>query len=193
MTEAYDRPPAACAETPDYVYYEYKDYAGFWRRAAAVLVDLAGLCVLLALFATVCWLLGSTIEEAQDPPAWLWACLLTISYLYLTVLKRSRIRTPGYWVTGVRIVNLKGKPPSIWTMTLRLFWWVLGPINSLLDLIFITSDEHRQTVRDLLVGTYVIRRNARPAGLGHKIYRRLAFMGLFLPHPQVKPVAKDED
>lgn len=110
-----------------------------------------------------------------------------LAYVYLTWLKRSPIRTPGFWVTGLKVVDLRGRAPSMARMTLRLVWWILGPFNFLLDLLYISNDEHRQSLRDKLVGTYVVRKDARPAGSGTRTIGRMSFMGAMLMYPVVLP------
>ena len=76
--------------------------------------------------------------------------------------------TVGYWITGVQIVDLEGEEPSMWLMTLRYFLLVLGPINLIIDIFWLTSDENRQTLRDKIAETYVIKRNAMPLGHGQQ-------------------------
>ncbi len=116
-----------------------------------------------------------------------------LAYLYLSVLKASELRTPGYWLTGLRIVDLKGRRPSLARMTFRLVFWILGPIHPLYDLLYVSNDGQRQTLRDRLVGTYVVRRSAEPAGRGRKSLERLGFMGMMLLLPVVRPAIDDDE
>jgi len=171
----------------EYVYYAAEDCAGLLRRTAAIAVDLVVLGLLLVPCAVVLEVTGAVSLLEGQIPRWFVAANLVFAYLYLTVLKRSPVRTPGYRVTGLRIVNLRGEPPSLILMTLRLLWWALGPINPLLDLFFISSNERRQTIRDKLLGTYVVRLDASPAGTGHKVMGSSSFMGLMLMFPTVVP------
>ena len=97
-----------------------------------------------------------------------------IMWVYLTVLKRSQVRTLGYILAGTKIVTLKGDRPSIWRMTYRLLLWVLGPLNVLVDLFWVSNDDDSQTLRDRLAGTYVVRSNAEPIGRG-----RIALVGYY--------------
>lgn len=162
---------------------------GFFPRIVAALVDLVVIVALLTVIEQALVIAGILTLTDEHLPRWYVVSLVLIAYLYLTLLKRSRIRTPGYWLTGLRIVNLKGRPPSMFVMTVRLAWWVLGPIGPIIDLFFLTTDDYRQTIRDKLVRTYVIRRNAEPAGTGRKTMSRMSFMGMMLMYPIVRPAA----
>jgi uncharacterized RDD family membrane protein YckC len=171
-----------------YVYYASADYATFWRRVAALIVDVAALALLAMAYSLILDQFGMLSLERGNLPAWFMISFIIVAYLYLTLLKRSPVRTPGYWLTGLRIVDLRGSPPSMFLMTVRLLWWVLGPVNPLLDLLFIMNDDHAQTIRDKLIGTYVIKKEAQPAGLGRKVFGQFSFVGLMLLYPVVQPV-----
>jgi uncharacterized RDD family membrane protein YckC len=96
----------------------------------------------------------------------MWA---TVALLYFVVLKRSTFRTPGYRLGRVRIIGLDGEPPSYGALILRfmfLMFGMLGPFNWALDIVWLSSDVHRQALRDKFANTYVIKANARPAGRG---------------------------
>ena len=49
------------------------------------------------------------------------------------------------------------------------------------------SDDYSQTIRDKLVGTYVIMKEAKPAGHGHRTFGQFGFVGLMLTCPVVVP------
>ena len=74
----------------------------------------------------------------------------------------------------------------MFTMSLRLAWWLLGPINPILDFLYLSEDEQRQTIRDKLMGTLVVKVAAHPAGHGAKTYDRAGFMGMMLTFPTVQ-------
>ena len=180
---------ACTKDAEEYVFYHASDYAGFFRRIVAIVVDLVALLAILLACNLSLDLIGAISLDEDNLQGWYVVSIIIVGYPYLTLLKRSRLRTPGYWLAGLRIVDLKGRPPSMFLMTLRLFWWVLGPINPLIDLLFMTSDDRRQTIRDKLIGTYVIKKNAAPAGFGHKTIGSRSFMGMMLMYPVVRPTS----
>jgi uncharacterized RDD family membrane protein YckC len=106
--------------------------------------------------------------------------------LYLTVLKRTDFGTLGYWLTGVKIVNLKGKRPSLWQMTFRFIMLILGPFNFIVDVLWLGGDEHRQTLRDKVVGTYVVKDEAIPLGEGEQTLVPYFFLTWCLMFREVK-------
>ena len=146
------------------VYFRRNDYAGFWRRLLIDSVDLIVIgLVCLTSFAVV-WMISLS-------PGLILASWGTAFFSYFVLLKRSRFGTVGYRVGGVRVVGHDGKKPSISSMIFRLLFVVLGPINWVVDLIWLFGDTHRQALRDKLAGTYVVRKDARPAGTGKIVYR----------------------
>ena len=182
-------------ESPDTgVYYRRADYAGFWRRLAIDLLDISVMILLwLFLLIAMAILLSVLPHEAQLEPAWpAWATPVLVSLFwviafgYFVLLKRSRFRTLGYKLCGARIVNLQGDRPSVYSLTIRLLFAVFGPLNFLLDLIWIPSDECRQALRDKFAHTYVVRLRAEPEGRGRLVYSTYYVMGWAFLFPQVK-------
>lgn len=102
--------------------------------------------------------------------------MIPISYLYLAIYKRTDRSKIGYRVLGVKIINLEGKRPSIWQMTLRFFMLFFGPLNFFVDILWLNGEENRQTLRDKMFGTYVIKRQAQPEGTGKILYYHQTFL-----------------
>ena len=113
---------------------------------------------------------------------------LVLAYAYLVFLKRS-LGTPGYWITGVRIVDLFGKRPSIIRMTGRFLWLAFSPLSLVLDLIWLTGEETRQTLRDKVVGINVVRKKAVPAGTGPEKIKVISIAGLYLRFREIERYA----
>src|SRR3954454_23171995 len=102
------------------IYFARQNYAGFMRRMVIIGVDLL-VILLVGMIMLVIW---GGVQGPVPILAWLGS-----AYFYLTLLRGSRLRTLGYILTGVRVVNLKGNRPSFFWMNLRLLLWALGPIN----------------------------------------------------------------
>jgi uncharacterized RDD family membrane protein YckC len=132
----------------DGVYFARRDYAGFPRRLFIIIVD--GLVILVVGF--VIQLIWTLVRSDDTSPitGLIW---LGFIYAYLTILRGTRLRTVGYILTGVRIVNLKGERPSLFRMNVRLAFWLLGPMNPILDLVCFWTDDNRQMLRDRVAGT----------------------------------------
>jgi uncharacterized RDD family membrane protein YckC len=167
------------------VYFARRDCAGLLRRLLIIVIDLLVIFLVGVLIQGV-W--DATNQEVASPiPGLVW---MVFAYLYLTLLRSSRLRTMGYILTGVKIVNLKGNPPSFLWMSLRLFLWIFLPIMLVIDLLWFWGDGNRQMLRDKLVGTYVIRKGAVPVGEGPIRATTLFFLGYTVVFPEVrKPIA----
>lgn len=164
----------------DGVYFARRDYAGFLRRMFIVLIDLLVILV-VGFLIQLTWNLARPEETS---PITSIICL-GLAYLYLTILRGTRLRTLGYILTGVKIINLKGERPSFFWMNLRLTLWIFGPVNPIVDLLWFWGDNNRQTLRDRLAGTYVIKRKAVPIGGGPIRPATLFIMGYTLVYPEV--------
>ncbi len=154
-------------------YFREEDYASAWRRLLAVLVDIP---VLLVLTVAVWTALYPLLSEIAADAAFLPITVL-LSFVYLVILKRSRLRTLGYRLADVRIVDLRGGVPSIGAMTLRLIFAVFGPLNGLFDLVWIPGDPRRQALRDKFAHTYVVRADAESVGTAAIEYRHYFALG----------------
>ncbi len=148
------------------VFFDEKDYAGLVRRLLILLVD--GLLLLAGLIATLIVFIVLDEFGVADP---FWYRSVAFGYLsacllYLVIIKRTDLGTVGYLVAGARIVDLTGNRPSIPKMAFRALFVFLGPANLLIDLLWLTGDTDKQSVRDKIVGTYVVKKGAQPSGRG---------------------------
>ncbi|HMD72136.1 MAG TPA: RDD family protein [Bryobacteraceae bacterium] len=96
---------------------------------------------------------------------------------YFVLLKPSKIGTVGYRLGGVKIVGPDGQPANLFSLTLRLTFMVLGPLNCLIDLAWLSGDAHRQALRDKFAQTYVVKKKAEPVGTGRLLLKHYEFCG----------------
>jgi len=161
------------------VYFATGDYVGLGRRLVILVIDIAvlGAGVVALDVASSVWLFSEETYGMLNLGG------LLLAYLYLTVIKASRLRTLGYRMVGARIVTLKGERPSVFRMTFRLFLWVFGPLNVVADLIWLGVDRDRQSLRDHFAGTFVVKASAAPIGEGpiHLAYVQAFALSLMLP------------
>ena len=113
---------------------------------------------------------------------------IALGFVYLVLLKHSRFRTLGYLIGGIRIVSLQGQRPSIWSLTIRALFVFLGPLNMLIDILWVTNDERRQALRDKLAHTYVILDRAIPVGQGAIVYASYTIFGANFLFAEVRPI-----
>ena len=156
----------------DGVFYSPNDYIGFWPRVGILIVDGFVLTIGLVMLGIVSMLIF--------PPLF---PLLALGFLwwYEVPLKRSRIRTAGYWLLGCKIVNLQGDRPSLFMLTIR----ALLPFHIVWDLIWSGIDDDRQSLRDRYSQTCLVKVNAQPIGSGPVQLSRYFAGGCALFYPYV--------
>jgi uncharacterized RDD family membrane protein YckC len=123
--------------------------------------------------------------EPADVPGFYLALLGVVWFGYFVLLKGSPYRTLGYVVAGARIVNLKGERPGLGSLAFRLMFVIVGPMNALLDVLWLTGDVDRQALRDKFASTYVVRKDALPAGTGPVRFGTYTFWGMTFPFREV--------
>jgi uncharacterized RDD family membrane protein YckC len=168
------------------VYFRREDYASFWLRALVDVID-------FVVVGVVCAVLVIPLAAILEPDRLLlnltFATCAAVAFCYFVVLKRSRFRTVGYRVGRVRIVGLDGLPASWGALTMRLGFAFLGPMNWLLDLTWLSTDWHRQALRDKLARTYVVKVGAQPMGKGKIVlrYYEVFFYNFLVREVEVAP------
>ena len=140
------------------VCYNKKDYAGLFRRLIALIIDSIFIIVLSILVVRILNSLSSSFPGINNF-SYLWVIFVI---LYFTIIKSSKIRTLGFWITGIRIVDLSGQRPSHFKILLRFFSQILAPFQFTYDIALLVEDENKQSFRDKFAGTYIIRKNAKP-------------------------------
>ena len=173
------------ADTEVGVYYRPQDGVGFLRRVLIDVVDgvvllLTWTCILVVI--NLLFLL-SYVSAALAQHMCFWS-ISGITFAYLVLLKRWG-RTLGYLLLGAQLVSIKGTRPSYVSLVIRSLFLFLGPMNTLLDLMWLSADPHRQSIRDKFARTYVIRRGAQPQGQGPIRYMILSMMNYTLIVPEV--------
>lgn len=166
------------------VYYRPEDCVGVMRRLLIDFVD-TGVAVMISIVLSLFTRAVSPVYEIAALAVWLtW---IAVWFAYFVVLKGSRFRTLGYVLAGARIVDFSGRRPGYLRLLGRLAFVVLGPANFLIDLCWVSSDPSRQALRDKFAHTYVVRKNAVPAGTGRIVYPTYMTFGWTLMFAEVQP------
>lgn len=168
------------------VYYNVDDYPGLMRRICIQLIDAV---ILVIICAVIAFPFAVAFPMAEPVGLIVASCALAV-WIYLAPMRRSKIRTVGYRLMGVKIVSVRGERPSLTIMTIRAGLWLLGPINFLFDLLWLGADTEQQSIRDCLVGTYVVRHDAEPIGSGKMHLSRYTGAGMTLSYPRVSRPAE---
>jgi uncharacterized RDD family membrane protein YckC len=151
--------------------------AGFWRRAAAGIVD-----ALIAL--PVAWLfvwlataiVGLALPHAPragidfwvdltlagDPAVWGALGLgATLVFFYLAVFHALGGRTPGMRLLGLRVVDPYGEPPGLVRSVVRSLGYFVCAATLGLGFFWTAFDREKRGLHDRLAGTFVARRVAK--------------------------------
>jgi uncharacterized RDD family membrane protein YckC len=166
------------------VYFARSDVAGLGRRLVADCIDATFLLVFWAVLINVWLAVG---YQRGIAAGWAWVGWLLACLLFLGPLKRSWLRTPGYRVAGVRVVDLRGGPPTLLAMAARSALYLAGFYFILFDFVWFLLSRRRRKMTDMFAGTYVVRSGAHPQGRGLLVPAYYAVFGYFLVIGEVVP------
>jgi uncharacterized RDD family membrane protein YckC len=140
-------------------------YGGFWRRAAAALIDI----LILGIFITLVTIVLSEAWQAsfgdsyESKSGMFWMLLLTpvvITWVYAIGFESDEGATPGKQAFGMKVCRLDGSQPGIMRLTAR---WLLHALSAvILGIGFLMPlwTKKKQTLHDMLSGTLVIRKES---------------------------------
>jgi uncharacterized RDD family membrane protein YckC len=148
------------------------DYAGFWVRSFAFLIDTLILVGIVWLYNGIWGLASGTgffSEEVTDPNlpgvvegsgSSLWALSSTILFLivvaYFICFWRWRGQTPGMMVFRIRVVNFDGTGIGWGGAVMRFLGYIISILLFLLGFFWIYFDWRRQGLHDKIADTFVI-------------------------------------
>lgn len=120
------------------------EYAGFWRRFGAYIIDAIILGVITQPFqlisAEAAGYIGGIISLVYIIGFWTW-----------------RGQTPGKMALGVRIIKTDGSPIGLGTAILRYIGYIVSAIILLIGYFMIAWDSKKQGLHDKIAGTYVVK------------------------------------
>ena len=131
------------------------DYAGFWQRAAAFLIDWLIVIVIVVPVMVV----GFGLREISlDPAAHSWDLLAFVAIAVAVIgFWRYCGATPGKIALAVRIVDAKtGLPPSLARLVVRFFAYLISALPLYLGFLWVAVDRRKQGWHDKIAGTVVI-------------------------------------
>jgi uncharacterized RDD family membrane protein YckC len=155
--------------------YAKADYAGFFRRMLALLLDL---CILLLTWSVPAIIVCLVYPQAMHAGGrWLGLALLVLGLAYFFIFRLLERGSPGYRLVGIRYAYvLPGRPSKLW-IVLRSLWALFLTMFFGLNHIWILFDPRKQAWHDKLSGFYVVRRRAQPISMQPIVQRLINFMG----------------
>jgi len=147
---------------------------GFWRRAAAAAIDLAGVIPLSMLVVLAAGRLSGVALPQRvgvlDVDMWIDLVLATdpalvmgltlfagVGLLYLLVCHIALGRTLGMRLLRIRIIDVYGEPPSPARSVARCAGYLAGAATLFLGFLWMGFDSEKRGLQDWIAGTYVIR------------------------------------
>lgn len=163
--------------------YASTDYAGFFRRTAALLFDVLLLILLLFVLLFAAALHTGEEELPSKTAVFCTAATLVCWVVYMLGMRMLERGTLGYRLMRIRYQSVvDGRPPLLaraYRSTLA-FVFMFAFLALFLDHLWILFDERKQAWHDKMSGFYVIRKKARPIGSTPVQQRVINFMGLTL-------------
>ena len=162
-------------------------FAGFWRRFVAYMIDgfiIMVVFVILAIVAGVAYFAGAMSGDSQS---WIaqWtnpermgsfglsisAFYLLLYMIYFTYFHGLNGRTPGKSLLGLQVVTADGSPLSFGIAFLRSVGYLVSSLLFTVPLgfIWIVFDKKKQGWHDKIAGTVVIIREQRENAVGISI------------------------
>lgn len=140
------------------------EYAGFWARVGAALIDTILIClviwpVLTAVYGMDYW---SGEQLIQGPLDFLVSWVLPAVAVVLFWLARQA--TPGKMAIGARIVDAKtGGKPSTSQLLIRYLGYYVAMLPLFIGILWVAFDPRKQGWHDKMAGTVVVRRKGGTA------------------------------
>ena len=134
------------------------DYAGFWQRALAFLID--WLIVVVIAMPVIVVAFGAEYFSL-DPLRHSWDLLIALIVgTAIVVFWRLYGATPGKIAVALRIVDAEtGKAPSTGRLVVRLLCYFVSALPLYLGFLWIAVDRRKQGWHDKIAGTVVIQEN----------------------------------
>ena len=142
------------------MYDHDQEYAGFWIRVGATLVDAILLMIVLGPVLTMIY--GKSYWLSDSMVLGFWDVIL--NYLLPAVVVITfwiyKSATPGKMATRLTIVDAQtGGKPSVRQFVIRYLGYFVATIPLALGIIWVGIDRRKQGWHDKLAGTVVIRNN----------------------------------
>ncbi len=139
------------------------EYAGFWIRALASLIDTVILGLILA---PIIYWFGHAVPMPyyshyvyfEISGGWDFIATKLLPAAYAVSFWHFRSATPGKSILGLSVLDARsGKAPSLWQAIGRYLAYFLSAIGFFLGFIWIAFDSRKQGWHDKLAGTVVVR------------------------------------
>ena len=126
-------------------------YAGFWIRLGAALIDAVLVGAVSSIFGFVLMVPGLYFTGLSYPVGFL------LFLLYYWLLTGLRGQTVGKMAVGIKVVNAKGNTPGLGYAALReIPGKIVSTIGLFIGFFWVGLDPEKQGWHDKIAGTYVV-------------------------------------
>lgn len=154
--------PAVAAPESNSTILGTEVYAGFWRRCAAILVDMA--LILIVDVALIAALTVASPKAHDGAQATVTLIMMVAGWLYFALFESSKLQgTPGKLVLRIRVTDLQGSRIGFWHSTGRNVARILSGIPLYTGYIAAGISRRRQAFHDMVANTLVVKRKYSPA------------------------------
>jgi uncharacterized RDD family membrane protein YckC/Tfp pilus assembly major pilin PilA len=148
---------------------EVPRYAGFWRRAVAVVIDglvQSGLSIAVVLTLVVA---ASSSSAALDEDTWgglYYLASWIVGWLYYALMHSSSWQaTLGKRALGIKVTTLGGERIGFGRATGRFFATIVSALLLGIGYLMAAFTARKQALHDMIAGTLVVSRDATPAAV----------------------------
>jgi len=122
------------------------EYAGFWVRLGACIIDgvILGLITWIITYISVALIVWVTVG-------------LIISVTYFCGFWVWRGQTPGKMVMGIKVICTGSSPVTLPQALLRYLGYIVSAMVLFIGFIWIAFDSHKQGIHDKIADTYVVK------------------------------------
>lgn len=133
------------------------EYAGFWIRLGAGVID----SIILLLIFYIVYTVISEYTKTMPLPFIFILVAIFISFLikiaYFVTFWVWRGQTPGKLIMGIKIIRTDSSPITLPYALLRYLGYIVSTITLLIGFIWIAFDERKQGLHDKIADTYVVK------------------------------------
>jgi uncharacterized RDD family membrane protein YckC len=148
------------------------EYAGFWVRLGAGIIDLL---ILVLVYGTIFkfvvlvpgWFSGMAVfgslsadftlfrQFISGPLIWVIAGAIKIAYFVGFWAWRGQ--TPGKMICGIKVIRTDSSPVTLGRAFLRYLGYIVSAMTLYIGSIWIAFDSHKQGLNDKIADTYVVK------------------------------------
>jgi uncharacterized RDD family membrane protein YckC len=132
------------------------EYAGFWRRFAAWLIDYLLVAIVTGILVAI---LGAIGGDAGIGFGYILSILITLGY-WAVLESSSNQATVGKMALGIQVTDLQGNRISFWRALGRTLAKILSGLILLIGYIMAAFTEKKQGLHDMIAGTLVVKKGA---------------------------------